>query len=125
MLFFHKIILYLKIDRKLRLRRDAIEEKNGESTKIQETNDATKDSTKSVSSVSTLSDETRSATSHKSQIIDAHTFRDLTDSTDSHFNDSWSDIVDKPDTIINSTFKNHLLRNQSWKVWMKYFRYWP
>jgi hypothetical protein len=101
---------------KLRLRRDAIEEQNGESTKIQDTNDATKASTKSVSSVSTLSDETRSATSHKSQIIDAHTFRDLTDSTDSHFNDSWSDIVDKPDTIINSTFKNHLLRNQSWKL---------
>ena len=114
-------MLYLKINRKLRLRRDAIEEQNGESTKIQDTNDATKASTKSVSSVSTLSDETRSATSHKSQIIDAHTFRDL---TDSHFNDSWSDIVDKPDTIINSTFKNHLLRNQSWKVYMKYFRYW-
>ena len=114
-------MLYLKINRKLRLRRDAIEEQNGESTKIQDTNDATKASTKSVSSVSTLSDETRSATSHKSQIIDAHTFRDLTDSTDSHFNDSWSDIVDKPDTIINSTFKNHLLRNQSWKVWPKYF----
>ena len=110
-------MLYLKINRKLRLRRDAIEEQNGESTKIQDTNDATKASTKSVSS--TLSDETRSATSHKSQIIDAHTFRDLTD--DSHFNDSWSDIVDKPDTIINSTFKNHLLRNQSWKVWPKYF----
>ena len=110
-------MLSLKINRKLRLRRDAIEEQNGESTKIQDTNDATKASTKSVSS--TLSDETRSATSHKSQIIDAHTFRDLTD--DSHFNDSWSDIVDKPDTIINSTFKNHLLRNQSWKVWVKIF----
>ena len=110
-------MLSLEINRKLRLRRDAIEEQNGESTKIQDTNDATKASTKSVSTV--VNDETRSATSHKSQIIDAHTFRDLTDS--SHFNDSWSDIVDKPDTIINSTFKNHLLRNQSWKVWVKYF----
>ena len=118
-------MFYLKIkNRKLRLRRDAIEKQNGESTKIQDTNDATKASTKSVSSVSapsraTLSDETRSATSHKSQIIDAHTFRDLADS--SHFNDSWSDIVDRPDTIINDTFKNHLLKNQSWKVCVKYF----
>ena len=101
--------------RKLRIRRDAAEENSPSETKSQESNGVSKPFTNSGASVSSLaktvsSETTGTATSHKSQIIETRTL-----STNLNETDLW-DTVDRPDTVINKTFEDHIHKNESWKV---------
>jgi len=105
------------VHRKLRIRREASEENSPSETKSQGTNEVSQISTNSgavgSSPTKTVPSETTGpATSHKSQIIETHTLSARLNDTD-----LW-DTVDRPDTVINKTFEDHIHnhKNESWKL---------
>ena len=105
----------LSYHRKERVRRDASEDSKSDNlTKLQDTNEASQASTNSDTAQSGASDITSpdltgSATSHKTQIFETKPIDEQKMNKTAKIFDSdlaW-DNVDRPDTVINGTFKAH------------------